>query len=383
MELSDTTAYERIEAITKRIAVIQGGARAGKTIAVLLVLLDLSFEAKNSIISIVTDSYPNLEKGAMRDWTKILQSLNYERYFKINLSKHTWTNLISGTIVEFFSCDADDALGAARDYLFVNEANRINYETFSQLELRTTQRIWIDFNPVNEFWAHKEIVGKRDDYEFIKLTYKDNESIPENVLASLLQRRGDGTSNWWRVYGLGEIGSLEGNVYSGWLPADKMDDKVDMRLVRYGLDFGFKNDETGLVAVYEREDGSYYVEEKLYKTGMLGSHYGKAFDEMGLDKSVLMVADSARPEIIAEIRQAGYRCVPADKGAGSVLKGIDYVSQAKIYYDGKNLEREYLTYAWKKRKSGEILDEPNDGNDHLLDALRYSFADLKKPRFDF
>ena len=381
MAFQDTTAFERIEGMTKRISIVQGGARAGKTIAILMLLLDLSFAEREKIISIVTDSYPNLEKGAMRDWQKILTVQKRGQYFRVNQSKHTWTNLITGTVIEFFSCDADDALGAARDYLFINEANRIDHETFSQLELRTTERIWLDFNPVNEFWAHTEVMKKRDDWEFIKLTYRDNEGIPENVLKSLLQRKGDGTSNWWRVYGEGEIGSLEGNVYSGWLPY--AEDDMPMRLVRYGLDFGFKNDETGLVAIYEREDSSYLVKELVYQTGLLGARYPAALEIAGVDKDVLIIADSARPEIIAEIQQAGFRCIGAEKGAGSVLKGIDYVSQAKIYYEGKNLEREYLTYAWRKRKSGEILDEPQDGNDHLLDALRYAFTDLHRPRFDF
>lgn len=381
MEFGDTTALEKIEAIKARIGVIQGGARAGKTIATLITLCDLSFDVKDKIISVVTDSYPNLEKGAMRDWQKLLVGTNRKGYFRVNQAKHTWTNLVTGTVVEFFSCDAEDALGAGRDYLFVNEANRISFDTFSQLELRTTERIWLDFNPVNEFWAHTEVLKKRTDAEFLKLTYKDNEEIPDNVLKSLLQRKGDGTNNWWRVYGMGEIGSLEGNVYSGWISADEYDGKLD--LVRYGLDFGFTNDETGMVAVYKTEDGGYLLKELVYETGLLGSQYPERLERAGVEHNVLIIADSARPETIAEIKKAGFRCIGAEKGAGSVLKGIDYVSQSKIYFEGKNLEREYLTYGWRKKKNGEVLDEPADGNDHLMDALRYAITDLHKPRFDF
>lgn len=381
MEFGDTTALEKIEAIKARIGVIQGGARAGKTIATLITLCDLSFDVKDKIISVVTDSYPNLEKGAMRDWQKLLVGTNRKGYFRVNQAKHTWTNLVTGTVVEFFSCDAEDALGAGRDYLFVNEANRISFDTFSQLELRTTERIWLDFNPVNEFWAHTEVLKKRTDAEFLKLTYKDNEEIPDNVLKSLLQRKGDGTNNWWRVYGMGEIGSLEGNVYSGWVSADEYDGKLD--LVRYGLDFGFTNDETGMVAVYRTEDGGYLLRELIYETGLLGSQYPERLERAGVEHNVLIIADSARPEIIAEIKRAGFRIIGAEKGAGSVLKGIDYVLQSKIYFEGKNLEREYLTYGWRKKKNGEVLDEPADGNDHLMDALRYAITDLHKPRFDF
>lgn len=379
----DTTALERIEAIDSRIAVVQGGARAGKTIAILIILCDLSFEARDKVISVVTDSYPNLEKGAMRDWQKLLKETRRHIYFKANQAKHTWTNLITNTVVEFFSCDAEDALGAGRDYLFVNEANRISFETFGQLELRTTERIWLDFNPVNEFWAHTEVVKKRSDSEFVKLTFEDNEAIPDTIKQALLQRKGDGTSNWWRVYGLGEIGSLEGNIYQGWEAVAETDITEQGKLVRYGLDFGFSNDETGMVAVYEMPDGSYGLVEKVYQTGLLGSQYPALMESRGIDPSVLIVADSARPEIIAEIKKAGYRCIGAQKGVGSVLRGIDRVSQKKILYCGKNLEREFLTYAWRTKKSGEVLDEPQDGNDHLMDAVRYAIDDLSRNRITF
>lgn len=232
----DTTALEKIEGMTERIKVIQGGARAGKTIAILIILCDLSFEVQDKVISIVTDTYPNLEKGAIRDWEKLLKNTGRERYFKVNLAKHTWTNLCTGTVLEFFSCDSEDALGAGRDYLFINEASRINYKTYDQLALRTEQDIWIDYNPTHEFWVHTELLKRPTGVSFIKVTYRDNEAIPENVLAELLAHKGDGTNNWWRVYGEGEIGSLEGNVYEGWLPVDEVPEGYILQ--RYGVDFG-------------------------------------------------------------------------------------------------------------------------------------------------
>lgn len=385
MDYSDTTALQKIEAMNARINIIQGGARAGKTVAVLIMICDLSFEVKDKIIHIVSDSYPNLSNGAMTDWKKLLRGTNRASYFNVNQATHTWTNICTNTIVKFIACDAQDALGAQRDYLFANEANRISYDTFGQLEMRTTGTIWIDFNPVNEFWAHTEVMAKRDDWEFIKLTYEDNEAIPENVLKALLQRKGDGNNNFWRVYGMGEIGSLEGNVYSGWLSAEKPE---NAKLVRYGLDFGFSNDPTAMVAVYEcEEENTYWVKQLIYETGMLGSYYGDKFRDIGIDPNVLIVADGARPEIIAEIKKEGFRCIAAQKGPGSILRGIDRIQQQKILYDAnsKDLEREFLTYAWRKKKStGEILDEPEDANNHLAgDALRYAIDDLYKPKFDF
>ncbi len=221
----------------------------------------------------------------------------------------------------------------------------------------------------------------RKDVAFLKVTYKDNEALDEATVNAIEMHRGDGTSNWWRVYGLGEIGSLEGNIYEGWQRIDEVPE--DARLVRYGLDFGFSNDETALVAVYELENDALLLEELVYQKGILPSKYAAILKSHNIDPTVLIVADGARPEIIAEIQEDGYMCVSALKDAGSVKRGIDRVKERKIYYIGSNLEQEFLTYAWRKKKStGETLDVPQDGDDHLMDAVRYAIDDLSQPKFD-
>lgn len=386
MKYSVTSTLEKIQALSSRIQVIQGGTSAGKTIAILWSLLDYAIRDHGKVVSIVSDTFPNLRKGAMRDFLDICRETNILEIATWNKAESTLI-LPNGTLIEFFSCDMMGALGARRDMLYINEANRISWETFSQLEVRTRERIIIDFNPVNEFWAHKELINNsnRTDVDFLKVTYKDNEALDEVTVKAIEMRRGDGSNNWWRVYGLGEIGSLEGNVYSGWIPMELKEIRRQGRLVRYGLDFGFSNDQTGLIAVYEMEESNTIgAVELLYQTNIRGSQYGGVLKNLGVDPSVLIVADGARPEIIAEIKEDGFRCIAANKDAGSVKRGIDRVSDKKIYYCGANLEREYLTYAWRKKKStGETLDEPKDGNDHLLDALRYAVDDIEKPRFDF
>lgn len=401
MKYSVTTTLEKVQALFDdgdyRIIVEQGGTSAGKTIATLLILLNYALTHAGKIVSVVSDTFPNLRKGAMRDFLNICRETNVLEIATWNKAESVLT-LPNGTIIEFFSTDMMGALGARRDTLYVNEANRISWDTFSELEVRTREKIIIDFNPVNEFWAHRELIQSgRKDVAFLKTTYLDNEALDNATVNAIEMRKGDGTSNWWRVYGEGEIGSLEGNVYEGWTRVDNVPDGA--RLVRYGLDFGFSNDETALVAIYEiPEDGSktpeeakwksrhrsLVLEEKLYQKGILGSQYAQILKSHNIDPSVLIVADGARPEIIAEIKNAGFRCIAADKSAGSVKRGIDRVQQRKIYYHGDNLEKEFLSYAWRKKKStGETLDEPQDGNDHLMDALRYAIDDLSKPRFDF
>lgn len=382
MKYSITTTLEKTKSLfdtpAVRIIIEQGGTSAGKTIATLIVLLNYALENTGKVISIVSDTFPNLRKGAMRDFLNICRETNVLEIGTWNKSESTLT-LPNGSIIEFFSTDMLGALGARRDVLYINEANRISWDTFSQLEVRTREKVIIDFNPVNEFWAHTELLkNQRKDVEFIKVTYRDNEALDEATINAIEMRRGDGTSNWWRVYGLGEVGSLEGNVYEGW--QEKPEEEIRKgKLIRYGLDFGFSNDETALVSIYEMEDGALGIVEEVYQKGILGSEYAEILMSHNIDASVLIVADGARPEIIAEIVTAGYRCLAADKGPGSVKRGIDRVQQRKIYYCGKNLEREFLTYAWRKKRTGEVLDEPQDGNDHLMDALRYAIDDLSRP----
>lgn len=381
MKYALTSTLEKTQALFNnedyRIIVEQGGTSAGKTISTLWILLDYALTHDGKVVSIVSDTFPNLRKGAMRDFLDICRETNVLEIATWNKTENTLT-LPNGTIIEFFSCDMMSALGARRDVLYINEANRISWETFSQLEVRTREKVIIDFNPVNEFWAHRELINsKRKDVGYLKTTYLDNEALDESTVNAIEMRRGDGTSNWWRVYGLGEIGSLEGNVYEGWERVDEVPE--DARLVRYGLDFGFSNDETALVAVYEKEDKSLILEELVYQKGILGSKYPEILKSHNIDPSVLIVADSARPEIIAEIAEAGYMIIAANKDAGSVKRGIDRVKDRKIKYIGKNLEREFLTYAWrKKRSTDEILDVPQDGNDHLMDAVRYAVDDLER-----
>lgn len=384
-----TSAFYKIKSAIEQptfYKVIQGGMSAGKTYAIICLLIGYAESYPDSLLTVVGMSYPHLKHGTIRDFQKIMKET--KRWDEAAWSKvGNEYRFKNGSVLEFMSVDKMGAHGPRRDVLFVNEANGINYDTFDQLASRTRDFAIIDYNPSSRFWAHDELVygTHKTDTSFLVVTYADNEALGERERANIESHRpaeGAKPSNWWTVYGLGQIGSLEGNVYSGWIEKPVEEVKTG-RLIRYGLDFGFSNDETALVALYEHEDGSLGVSEELYQKGLLGSQYGPKLDALGVDRSVLIIADSARPEIIAEIQKADFRCIGCEKGAGSILKGIDLVSQRQIEYSGADLKREYLSYAWRKRRDGQRLDEPEDGNDHLMDALRYAVTDLNRPKVEY
>ena len=369
----------------KDFLIAQGGMRSAKTYSIMMLITSWCQQNTNKIASVAGISYPHLAKGAIRDFQTIMKNAGVWEPDRWNGSAKTYT-FANDTILEFISVDKMDAHGPARDLLFVNEANDMDWETFDQLASRTSQKVIIDYNPTAEFWAHTELLAKKPERcDFIVLTYKDNEALAPRIrdyIESHRPKPGEKPSNWWTVYGEGQIGSLEGNVYQGWRKIAEADEKAPRRLIRYGLDFGF-NDQTAMVAIEETETGQTIITQLIYESGLRSDQYPEALKRAGVDSTILIVADAARPEIIATIREAGYRIIPADKNAGSVMRGIDRVQQRQIIYDGKDLEREYLSYAWRKTRSGETLNEPQDGNDHLMDALRYAIDDLSRPRFDF
>lgn len=378
MRWQDTETYFKIREMDSRINVVQGGTSAGKTYNIMAMLADLSFDVQDKVISTTTDTYPNLKRGAMRDLKSVLADFNWTYLFLENKSDHTFTNIYTHTIIEFFSCDEMGALGARRDYLFVNEANRISYDTFSALEVRTREKIWLDFNPVNKFWVHTELL-QRPDVSFIKVNYLDNSALEENIIRAIEARKGDGNNNWWRVYGLGEIGSLEGNVYEGWITETEIPEGYVLK--RYGVDFGFANDPTAVVAIYENENEEICLKTMLCKNGILTSQLVQILKEY---EPGLFVCDNARPEIIAELCANGVRAIGCNKTPGEKMNGkrynIELVMRRKIHYleEDKELEQEYLTYAWRKKKTGELIDEPEDGNDHIMDAIAYGIRDMER-----
>ena len=363
--------------MTKRIRGVCGGTSAGKTISILQILISKAQKDKRATLtSVVSESFPHLKKGAMRDFKNIMQEHGYWKESAWNATDSIYT-FETGSKIEFFSADQPSKVrGPRRDRLFINECNNVAYEAFDQLEVRTNIEIWLDWNPTNEFWFYTEVLGQRDDAEMITVTYKDNEGLPETIIQSIENRKD--RKQWWKVYGLGQLGEIEGRIYKGWRIIDEIPHEA--RLEGYGLDFGYSNDPTAIVAIYYY-NGGYILDEVLYRKGMSNQQIASFMNN--LDFGVI-VADSAEPKSIDELKLYGLSVVAAKKGAGSILQGINYVQEQSISVTKQsiNLIKEYRNYLWQTDKDGKTINIPEGGFDHALDAVRYKLSSVLKPKYE-
>jgi phage terminase large subunit len=364
-----TTAVNKIIALKKRIKIIQGGTSAGKTFGIIPVLISKASKHSGLEISIVAESIPHLRRGALKDFINIMKwtSRFFEGRFNKSLLRYDFGN---GSYIEFFSADDSSKLrGARRDILYINECNNVTFEAYNELSIRTKREIFLDFNPANEFWVHTELKHE-DDSDFLILTYKDNEALDERIVKEIEKNRSKATTssywaNWWRVYGLGEIGMLEGVVFSNW----KMIDTIpkEAKLIGYGLDFGFTNDPTAIIEIYNY-NGQRIVNEIVYQTGLVNNEISKK-----LQKNVIAYADSSEPKSIEEIRRTGQLIKGVTKGQDSVNFGIQ-IMQSQSYLvtaQSTNLIKELRAYCWDRDKTGKQMNKPIDNFNHTIDALRY------------
>lgn len=272
--------------------------------------------------------------------------------------------------IEFFSADQPGKVrGPRRDVLFINEANNISYETYTQLEVRTKNIIWLDWNPVSEFWWYTEVLPTQD-VEFVTLTYRDNEGLDKSIIDAIEARKSN--KNWWAVYGLGQLGEVEGKIYKDWATIDEVPHEA--RLERYGLDFGYSNDPTAIVAIY-KYNGGLILDEITYQKGLSNKQIA---DIINNQPQSLVIADSAEPKSIDEIKMFGVSILPSQKGQGSVNQGIQKVQDQRISVTKRSLNilKEYRNYLWQTDKDGKIINTPEPGFDHALDAVRYAIESL-------
>jgi len=365
----DTTATRKIFQLSKRIRAVSGGTSASKTISILVWCIDYAQCTKNEVITVVAESVPHLLLGAIRDFQNIMQGNSFWDDERWNESKHIYT-FSGGTIIEFISFDKfGKAHGPRRDILFLNEANNIPWNIADQLITRTRKVVWMDWNPSEEFWFYTEMLNKRQDIDFITLTYLDNEALDEVSKAEIEAHKHN--KQWWTVYGEGKLGVLTNRIYSGWKFLDEIPNEA--RLERYGLDFGF-NDPAAIMGVHRWNSG-YVLDEILYRSGMLNKQLADILLNI---PEALTIADSAEPKSIEELKQFGVNIQPTLKGPDSIRQGINIVKGEQIWVTKRsvNLIKEYRNYLWQTDKNGGILNIPEAGNDHCMDAVRYAITSL-------
>jgi len=372
MAFSITTATKKVIALTKKIRAVAGGTSASKTISILCYLIDRAQrDIKPTLTSVVSESIPHLKRGAIRDFQNIMKEQGYWDDKRWNISDSIYT-FETGSKIEFFSTDNGDKLrGSRRDRLFINEANNTTLDAFDQLEVRTKEFVFLDWNPSNEFYFYTDILGKREDVEFITLTYLDNEALSPEIVSSIEARKPN--KRWWQVYGLGLLGEVEGKIYKDWQIIDELPHEA--KLVRYGLDFGYSNDPTSIVALYQY-NGGYIIDEITYQKGLSNKQIADILKNVD---RCLVIADSAEPKSIDEIKSYGINIIPCVKGKDSINQGIQYVQDQRISMTKRsyNVIREYKNFLWMTDKDGKILNVPEAGFDHSMDAIRYAFDSMK------
>ena len=379
MNIKTNKVYNHLSKSTKRITIEQGGTRSGKTYNILLwIIFNYCANNKKKVITICRKTYPSLRATAMRDFIDILKLHNL--YNESNHNKSNSEYNLKGNLIEFISLDQPQKVrGRKRDLLYINEANELYFEDWQQLILRTTDKAILDYNPSDEFHFIYDKIKPRDDVDFYVTTYKDNPFLDSEIIKEI-ERLKDIDPNYWKVYGLGEVGSSQALIFR---INECNEIPIDAKFLSYGMDYGFTNDPTTMVGVWMQGD-NLYIKELLYRKGMTNSDIHNFLNEMQIGKRDEIFGDSAEPKTIEELYRYGWNIKPATKGADSINIGIDMLKRYNIYVtkDSINTIKEFRNYKWQEDKNGNIINKPVDMYNHTIDGIRYAvYNKLSRPNY--
>ena len=364
MKIQTTKTFEDLLNTNYRNYVFQGSSRAGKTYNIILWMVINILNEENKVYSIVRKTLPALKASVLRDLKDILIKLDL-------YDSNKWHTVdgyveIGTNVIEWFSLDTEERVrGRKRDVCFVNEATEITYDEYVQLNLRTSERMILDFNPsLWQSWLY-DLDGQPDTFYTI-VTYNDNPFLPQNQVDEI-EKLKTRDQNLWRVFGLGEKGIPTRVVFNHQQIYDDLPKSA--KLLGYGIDIGF-NDPNTLVKVY-KDGESIYCEELLYLRNTTISDLIYKIKDLGLNLTDDFIVDSAAPQAIAEMSRSGINAKPVKKD--TILAGIDQIKRHNLFIhkDSHNLQSELNSYVWKSDKNGNNLDEPEDKNNHIIDAIRY------------
>ena len=377
MEIESNVVYEHLLESEKKIIVEQGGTRSGKTYNILLwIIFSYCTNHRNKIITICRKTFPSLRATVMRDFFEILKK--YSMYSEVLHNKSSSEYMLYNNLVEFISLDQPTKVrGRKRDLLFINESSELNFEDWQQLIFRRNGRIILDYNPSDEYsWIYDKVLS-REDVDFFITTYKDNLFLDKTIVKEI-ERLRETDMQYWQIYGLGQKAISKSIIFT----YSESEVPEDATLISHGIDYGYTNDSTALVAVYKK-DYSLYIKELLYRTMMTSQDIHKEFKNLKLEGRVIY-AESSEPRLNDFLRRSGWNIRPTLKGKDSIVAGIDLLKRYKLFVtpDSKNLIHELRNYKWSKDKTEKLTNIPIDKNNDLLDALRYAtFNILSKPNF--
>lgn len=354
-----------------RYIINQGGTSSTKTFSTLQLLVAISLKY-NKKIDIVGLSVPHLKTGVLTDMPFVCEQfgINFNDCYK---ESDKVFQAGEGRIYFLAFDKLGKAHGGRRDVLYMNEANHLHYNIVEQLMVRTRDTIFIDYNPTNEFWVHTKVMkDEPEKARLIRSTYKDNPFLEQEIIDMIESKKGN--NNFWRVYGLGELGIAEGLVFDNF--EEKDFEKNRFSRYYYGLDWGFSNDPFACVRVAVENDCLYICDE-IYQKKLLNK------DSAPLVKALVnnsyVYCDSAEPKSIAEFQNMRVNAIAVKKGVGSIESGVKHIQSYKHVYihpSCPNTLSEFRNYEWKTDKNGECLPMPVDAFNHAIDAIRYALDDL-------
>lgn len=367
MKANPNYVYLQKQVPKERITLLQGGTRSGKTFSVIYYLIDFcrTYQNANIEIDICRDTFTALKSTAWKDFKDVL--LKHGLYKDSNHNKTDHIYYLFGNVISYYGADTPDKIhGRSRDILWINEAHQFPEETIDQLFPRTRHRIIADYNPALpvDHWLDNYI----NEYPPLITTYRDNPFLTKAQIVDIESKKNN--AYWWQVYGSGKRAQPQGAIFTDWSTGDTFPEHLTPS---YGQDFGFSNDPTTLVKVAIEKD-IIYVQE-IYGKTQLSTNDIYQLNKAETNDRALIVADSAEPRLISELRRMGNNIKECIKGQGSITAGISTLQNYHIkVIDSPNIVKELNNYAWHDKKSGVPVDAFN----HYVDSIRYIVSDLER-----
>ena len=369
LNLKGTVVLQKNLNANTRIVVNQGGTRSSKTYSLAQLIILKALQEQGKVYTICRKTLPALKGTAYKDFFNILEEHNLYNPDKHNKSELTYK--LNNNEIEFISVDMPQKIrGRKRHILWLNEANEFRFEDWVQLSLRTTENIYLDFNPSDPYsWIYDKVMN-REDCTFIKSTYLDNPFLPDETIKEI-ERLKDLDSNYWKIYGLGDMAQPTETIFRQFEIANNVPDEAS--LVAIGMDFGYSNDPTAIAEVFKLND-DLYINELVYSKGLTNQDIAQRLRELNITRQTEIIADSAEPKSIEELHRQNFNVKGAKKGADSINMGIDVLRRFKLHItkNSTNTLNEFKYYKWLTDKNGHIVNKPaTNQQDHIIDAVRY------------